>query len=434
MRIEIPYEPRDAFKGFHGRKERFACIVAHRRAGKTVACINELIRAAIKTEKNRPQVAYIAPFRVQAKAVAWDYAKEFSLVIPGVEINESELKITYPNGGTLRLFGADNERGLRGLFLDLVILDEFADMSPTVWGEVIRPAISDREGGCVFIGTPKGRNQFYEVWQRANASEDWFALMLKASETGILPPGELELAAEDMTPEQLAQEYECSFEAAILGAYYGKEMALAEGEGRITSVPHNPGLPVVTSWDIGVGDSTSIWFAQLVGKEVHVIDHYEASGEGLAHYAKVLQDKPYNYSAHLVPHDALAREFGSGKSRIEQAKALGLDWQVVPKHTVEDGINAVRLMLPQVWFDRVKCSHGLEALRQYRTEWDDKARVFKDRPKHDWTSHAADSFRYMAIGWREKTGAKRKPARLLKDATFDDLIRNQPGSGNSWRI
>jgi hypothetical protein len=224
----------------------------------------------------------------------------------------------------VRLYGADNPDALRGLYLDGVVLDEYADMDPRVWSEVIRPALADRQGWAVFIGTPKGRNAFFELWRRAQAEPDWFALMLKASETGLIPQKELDLAARDLTGDQYAQEFECSFEAAIIGAYYGVLMRQAEADGRIAGVPYDPAARVWTAWDLGIRDATAIWFAQVVGREIHLIDYYEASGVDLGHYVREVAGRPYTYAGHIVPHDARAKELGTGKSRLEVMEALGL--------------------------------------------------------------------------------------------------------------
>lgn len=399
--IEIPYCPRAQFLSFHYRKQRWACVVAHRRLGKTVACVNEVIKGALTCTKPNPRFAYIAPLHVQAKDVAWGYLKQYSLAIPGTETNESELRVDFPNGGRVRLYGADNYDRLRGIYLDGVILDEFADMDPRVWPEVIRPALSDRQGWATFIGTPKGRNAFFEMYERATADPEWFHLRLRASETGVLPESELSDARSMMTPEQYAQEYEVSFDAAILGAYYGKEIADAERNNRITSVEYDPAIPVHTAWDLGIGDSTAIWFFQAAPNGLRVIDFYENHGQALAHYVAELQTRPYKYGSDFVPHDALARELGTGRSRLETLLGLGRHPKVLPSQRVEDGINAARVSFPKTWFDADKCKIGIEALRQYRADFDEKAKVFKNTPKHDWTSHAADSARYMFMGWRE---------------------------------
>lgn len=316
----------------------------------------------------------------------------------GAQINESELRVDYHNGGQVRLYGADNADALRGIYLDGVVLDEFADMDPRVWSEVIRPALADRQGWAVFIGTPKGRNEFYTIWERSKKEKNWFSLMLRASETGLIVQDELELAARDLTEDQYAQEFECSFDAAIVGAYYGRLMNDADTAGRISGVPHDPAAQVWTAWDLGIRDATAIWWAQTVGREVHIIDYYEASGADLGHYVREIQNRPYNYGGHIVPHDAKAKELGTGKSRLEVMESLGLrNVSIAPMHRVEDGINSVRMLIPRCWFDKLKCERGIEAMRLYRSEFDEKLKNFKPTPLHDWTSHAADAFRYLAM-------------------------------------
>lgn len=398
--IEIDYVPRRQFIDYHDRTQRFACIVAHRRAGKTVACVNDLQRAAIDCRGIRPRFAYISPFLGQSKTIAWDYLKHAARPILryGGKVNESELRVDYPNGGQVRLYGADNPNALRGIYLDGVVMDEFADMDPKVWSEVIRPALADRKGFATFIGTPKGRNEFHAIHKRSLEDPEWYSLVLKASETGLIPESELDLARRDLTDDQYAQEFECSFDAAIVGAYYGKQMSDADAAGRVSGVPYDPATQVWTAWDLGIADQTAIWFAQMVGREVHIIDYYEASGVDLGHYAREVLSKPYQYAGHIVPHDAQAKELGTGKTRLEVMGSLGLRNLTVAKvHRVEDGINAVRMFLPRCWFDAEKTKRGVEALRLYRSEFDDKLKVLRPRPLHDWTSHAADAMRYLAM-------------------------------------
>lgn len=402
MRINLGYAARPQFVPFHMRRKRWACLVAHRRAGKTVACVADLVDAALRCDKVDGRFAYVAPLFVQAKDVAWAYVKRFCAPVPGVQFNEAELRADLPNGARVRLYGADNYDRIRGVYLDGVILDEYADMPPAAWGEVIRPALADRQGWATFIGTPKGRNAFHDIWERAQVEDDWFALMLKASETGLLPRSELDAARLEMTPEQYEQEFECSFEAAILGAYYGREIAQAERDGRIGEVPYDTAVPVHTAWDLGIGDATAIWFFQVVGNAIHVIDHYEAHGHGLAHYAQVLASKGYTYGTHYLPHDAKAKDLGTGRTRVETINQLTGKWPTVLRQgDVMDGINAGRITMARCRFDVVRCRDGLECLRQYRADYDEKKRAFKDQPRHDWTSHSADAFRYLAMAWRE---------------------------------
>lgn len=401
--IDLEYRPRKHQEELHLGVKRFAVVVAHRRFGKTVFCLAHMIDRALRCDKPNPRYAYIAPLYRQAKAVAWDYAKEMTRKIPGTTVNEAELRIDLPNGAQIRLYGADNPDSLRGIYLDGVILDEYAQMSPVAWSQVIRPALSDRLGWAIFIGTPKGRNAFCELYEEAatgRAGADWSAHMYRVSETNVVDPGELAKARADMSEDEFEQEYECSFMAAIKGAYYGQEMTRAEREGRITRVPWEPTLPVTTAWDLGIRDSTAIWFVQQAGREVRVIDYYEHASVGLEHYAKRLREPDYVYGHHIGPHDAKVKELGTGLSRLDTLAQLGIRMDALEQANREDGINAARRLLARCWFDADKCKKGIEALRQYRREWDDKAQALRDTPKHDWTSHGADAFRYLAMGLR----------------------------------
>lgn len=413
--VTIPYAPRGQFLSYHNRKQRWACVAAHRRCGKTVACINDLIKGALTCTKPNARFAYIAPLFTQAKDVAWTYLKHFTATIPGVETNESELRVDLPNGARIRLYGADNYDRMRGIYLDGVVLDEYADMDPRAWAEVIRPALSDRQGWATFIGTPKGRNAFFEIMHGGETfggavnDPDWFSMTLKASETKLVADEELAAMRKVLTPEQYEQELECSFDAAIVGAYYGREMAALESQKRIMRVPWEPSLPVYTAWDLGLDDATAIWFAQLAGTEVRLIDYYEANNTALSEVARVIRnEKPYTYGEHYLPHDVQIREMMTNKSRKESLEALQVrNIVVTPAERVEEGINAARMMLPKCVFDAEQCKHGIEALKQYRREWDDKLKTFRLRPLHDWTSHGADAFRYLAMNLKPKANAQK---------------------------
>lgn len=408
--------------------------MAHRRAGKTVACVNDLIRRAIADGKENARYAYLAPFYSQAKAVAWDYVLRFAAPIIA-KTWASELQVELINGARIRLYGADNPDALRGIYLDGVVLDEYADMRPRVWGEIIRPLLADRKGWATFIGTPKGKNEFWQVFTAAERAPDWFALSLKASMSGLLDPQELADARRGMTEDQFAQEFECSFDAAILGAYYGREMRLAQEQGRIAQVDHDPALKTFTAWDLGYTDDTAIWWFQVTRGEIHVIDHYAASGLAFDDYAQAVIEKPYKYAMHYLPHDARAKTLASGGRSIQEMawKAFGAaSVRIVPELSVQDGIQAARAMLPHTWFDESRCAEGIEALRQYQREWDDEKKAFRERPRHDWTSHTADAFRMMAVAWREEMApAEKQPPKFRnpQDMTLDELwktARPQP--------
>jgi len=395
MEIVIPYEPRPLQEKIHNELKRFNVICCHRRFGKTVFAINHLIMSACEIPNAR--LAYIAPTYRQGKAVAYDYLKEYTdpLMKLGGKRHETELKVDLWNGSRIQIFGSDNPDALRGLGFDGVVMDEFALMSPRVWTEVVRPAVSDKLGYVIFIGTPMGHNQFWDVYDLAKRrGGDWYAQLYRASETEIISFEELEEAKLTMPSDQYEQEFECSFQAAVSGAYYGKQIQKAERENRICSIDIDSNVDIETWWDLGIGDSTSIWFAQRIGEEIRLIDYYETNGESLAHYAGVLRDKGYNYSRHIAPHDITTRELGTGKSRLEVAYELGLDFEVCPRLEVDHGIEAVRNTLDRCWFDINRCKYGIDCLRQYRKQFDDKMQTFKNKPLHDWASHGSDAFRY----------------------------------------
>lgn len=413
QRVVIPYTPRQAFRPYHETDKRYCLTVAHRRAGKTVARINKIIRKAFDCELQSPRYGYLAPYYVQAKDIAWAYLKHYAapLLSLGGRINESELSITLPhNGALIRLYGAENAERMRGVYFDGLAADEAQGIPPSVLTQIIYPALADRRGWLDLSGTPKGwGNLLGETYKVARSDPEWFVQVLKASETGILPPDELERLRKMMPANEYEQEMECSFDAAITGAYYARELTQAEEQGRITRVPYDPALKVHTAWDLGVSDNTTIWFYQAIGREVRVIDHYTASGYGLDHYARVLQEKRYLYGKHIGPHDIKVRELGTGRSRIETARGLGINFVVCPDLSVEDGISAVRMMLPRMWFDAEKCAKGLDSLKQYREKIDEK-RMVSLGPLHDWTSHDADAFRYLCVAHRDEQAPNaRKP-------------------------
>jgi len=417
--IELGYAPRAPQLALHHAMEghRWVVAVCHRRMGKTVAAVNHLILKALECQKERPRFAYIAPTLKQAKLVAWDYLKHYTEPVPEREQRESELMVNLPGGRRVTLFGADNPDAIRGAYFDGVVLDEYGLQPPNLFPEVVRPLLSDRQGWATFLGTPNGRNEFYRVWQRAQQDEtgQWAGVMFKASQTGIITAEELVDARAAMTEEQYLQEYECSFEAAVRGSIYGSELDAARQEGRITLVPLDPILPVHTTWDLGMGDATSIWFSQHTKTgEVRLVDYYEASGEGLPHYVSVLQQKGYAYGEHYAPHDIQVRELSSGRSRWEVAQGLGITFKIVPRiarrtgNELEEGIHAARMLLPKCWFDTKKVATGLDALQHYRRDFNARLGEFKATPIHDWSSHAADAFRYLAI-WASAPKQEREP-------------------------
>ena len=394
--VVIPYKPRKLQKFLHNQipKNRFNVIVAHRRSGKTVLCINHLIRAALTNPQPNPRYAFIAPTFKQGKSTAWDYIKNYCRNIPYIKFNESELRCDFPNGSRVTILGAENDQALRGIFLDGCVFDETQNISPVLFPEIIRPALADRKGWCIFIGTPKGQNYFYKLHKQALEEEDWWTATYKSSETKVLDDKELSAAKRVMSKDLYEQEFQCSFQAAITGSYYGKIIEELEKNNRITEVPYDDNLKTETWWDLGLKDSTAIWFVQRLQSQLRVIDYYENSGEGLDFYADVLDSKPYKYDRHIAPHDIKVRELGAyGKSRLETALELGISFDIAPKLSIEDGIEMVRKTLPQCYFDKNKTYQGTEALKAYQKKWDERNQCFKNRPTHNFASHPSDAFR-----------------------------------------
>ena len=435
--VQLDYKPREVFLDFHERTERWAVIVAHRRCGKTVACINDLIFRAINEGKENGQYAYIAPYYSQSKSVAWAYLKRFSEPLM-VKANESELWVELINGSKIRLFGGDNPDALRGNYLDGCVIDETGDTRPRLWGEVVRPLLSDRKGWCVFIGTPRGHNGFYELYQNALKDDDWYVKVLRSSQTHVIPEEELLDAKKTMTDGQFRAEFECDFEAEIMGAIYGVEMRNITDHGRITNVEHDPLFSVFTAWDLGYSDDTSIWWFQVVHGEIRVLDYHSSNGQPIPFYTGLIQAKAieydYTYRTHWLPHDARAKTLASGgKSIIEQLSVkIPLEtMRIVPSLSLQDGIQASRLALMRSWFDS-KCEDGIECLRQYQREYDEDRKVFRDKPRHDWTSHGADAFRMLAIAWREEEKALPKDEAIRglfvgqTDVTLNDMWKQAP--------
>ena len=396
-------------------------VVCHRRWGKTVCLLNHLLRAAIQCGKRNPRFHYLTASYRMAKQVSWDYVHQFAGTIPGVRFNETELRCDLPNGARIQLLGGEDESRLRGMYSDGIVIDEMGIMSETIFTEVIRPMLVDRKGSwCCMIGTPQGHNLFYDYWQAAADDPEWYRVMYRASETGIIPQKELEAARQSMNDDAYRQEFECSFEAATPGAVYGREMQELEEKGQVTHVPYDPALRVDTHFDLGINDATSVIFTQTAGRALHVIDYFEARNEGLPFYARMLDEKGYLYGRHHAPHDIEVRELGTGKSRREIAWDLGINFEVVPKLPIEDGIHAARMQLPKTWFDRENCHQLLESLRFYHRVYDPKNRMFRSRPKHDWSSHAADCWRYCSVAQRSAPN-NGVPPQILAESNYNPL-------------
>lgn len=400
--VSIDYKPRKHAIAFHARAEKSAVVVWHRRAGKTVMCVADLIEKALRNPLEMPQYSYIAPTYKQAKKIAWRYLKKIGKPVIA-KIMESELSVELVNGAVITLFGADNPDSLRGLYHDGVVIDEYGDMSPMLYGEIIAPAIADRDGWVVFIGTPKGPNHFYELYKDAANDPDWFNSTLRASQSNVFTAERLAKIKKQpgMDEDTYNQEFECDFHAANKGAYYAKQLNDLQAAGHMGLFPWNPNLPVFTAWDIGWSDDTSIWFAQIHGKDIHIIDFWTGSQYSVDDVLAELATKPYSYLPFRLPHDAKNKSFQTGKSTRELMWEKGVQTQQVPELSVQDGITAVRATLPRVFFNTVGSEevrkYGLPALTMYQREYDEVKRVYKQKPKHDWASNPADAFRYLSL-------------------------------------
>ena len=421
--IIIPYTPRPLQKEFHLNARRWNVAVCHRRFGKTVMAVQWLVRSLVECQHKNPQGMFIAPTFGQVEKIAFEYLKEATAVFPGVKYNLAKLRceIPHPQLGKISIYllSGSNESSeqIRGMYCDAVVLDEFQDIPAKVFPQIVRPALADRRGKCLWIGTPKGENAFKSVYDQAVAeveagNPDWYGCRFPASKTKVLPQAELDELKAQMSDNEYAQELECDWGANITGAYYADQLSKAEAEERIGNVNYDETMLVNTSWDLGVRDMTSIWFWQETpSSQIRLIDCYQSSGEGLAHYTQVLQqrsfDKGYSYGDHLLPHDTDSRIMGAtAQRRSDILRQLGLLPTIVPMRKVAEGIEAVRALLPRCWFDAENCAEGLKALRHYRVK------ESSGLPLHDSSSHFADSMRYLAIGYREgmsKFGSYRKP-------------------------
>lgn len=439
--IQLAYQPRGQFLPLHERQQRWACLVVHRRGGKTVATINEMIARASYTNKKNARYAYIAPFYRQAKDVAWVYLKEFGGDAI-VKIRESELRVELFNGSWITLYGADNPDALRGLYLDGAVLDEYGDSRPSLWGQVVLPTLVDRKGWAIFIGTPKGKNHFYDIHQRAESDPNWYNLTLKASDSGIIPDSELAEMKAQMSDEEYQQEMECDFLAAVKGTYYSAIIENQEKTGLIAPnvARYDPSLSVQVACDLGYSDSCAWWFWQEpTGKRPQVIDYYENQGQALQHYIDMLRDKSYNYEQVWIPHDGVAKTLQTGRSTVEQLLDEDFPIMVVPRLSRQHGIDAARKVLPSVYINNDKCYEGVEALRAYRRRFNELTKSFSDAPVHDWASNGSDAFRYLAlvvqdrVECEEKGSPETEPLLKTPKFTLNQLFKDNE-RGNSRRF
>ena len=400
MHIEIPYVPRPLQAKLHNDLDnhRFAVLNCHRRFGKTILIILHLIKKALTNDKKNPRYYLIGPTFVSIKRVCWDYLKQYASCIPGTTFNETELRCDLPNGARITLLSSEDPDKIRGIYADGVCIDECSQMNPILWNEIIRPALSDRKGFCYFISTPAGMsNIFYDLYQHAQSDPNWLAYTAKASETGIIDQEELDAAKAQMGDAKYKQEFECDWIANIEGAVYGEIIKSLEEKKQITRIAYDPALEVHTAWDLGVDDSTAIVFYQLLGNQILIIDYYENNREGLPHYVQGVKDKDYVYGEHFAPHDIEVTEFSTGKTRREVAYQLGIRFKILPKINLEDGIHSLKMVLPKCWFDGENTKPLVDALRHHHRKYNEKMKMFSNKPVKDWSSHAADAARYMAL-------------------------------------
>ena len=398
----------------------------HRRSGKDKTDIADPVPRRLM--KSPSLVKYVYPTLVMGRDNLWEgigsdgfrYRDHIPQFIRANTPNESRMSIPVKNGtetpSIFQIAGSDNPDSLRGGNPMMFVFSEWSEQDPYAW-DVVEPIVRENGGISIFNMTPKGDNHARALFEYAKNSPNWYVELLTAEDTGIWTTQQLDDIREDIIrrfsangrgeAEAVAyfeQEYMCSFKTPVVGAYYGAAIQRAEKEGRLCRVPIDQGTVVHTAWDLGMDDSMSIWFFQQVGLEIRFIDYYESSGEGLGHYAQYLQEKGYLYGKHYAPHDIAVRELGTGKSRLEVAKNLGIKFEVGERLDVEDGINAVRSMFTQFWFDVDKCHRGINCLKNYRKEWDEKNKVFKNNPKHDWASHGADALRTFALNYKKSSG------------------------------
>ena len=378
--------------------------VWHRRAGKDKSLLNIVAREMVKTVGS---YYYFFPTYNQGKKILWngidrDGFKFLDHIPKELRKRESgqEMLIELVNGSIFQIIGTDNVDSVVGTNPIGCVFSEYALQNPIAWG-YIRPILAENKGWAIFNFTSRGRNHGYDLVEYAKKQPDWWVNILPATKTGVFTEEELRREEEQYEMEdgdnlRFLQEYMCSFDGAIQGSYYGKQLHELDTLGRIRDIVIED-LPVNTYWDLGIGDSMAIWFVQLAGNEIRVVDYMESTGEGLDYYIREMQKKKYVYGEHWAPFDIQVRELSSGKSRLEIARNLGINFRVAPKLPIDDGIQASRTALKRCFFHQTNCEKGLNALRNYHKEFDEKNKVYKNRPHHDWSSHGADAFRTMAV-------------------------------------
>ena len=407
IKIQLPFmfNPRpyqiNIFNAIASGQFKRGITIWHRRAGKEKTMWNLMINEA---NKKVGLYYYLFPTYAQGKKVLWDGMDKSGFAFLGhipkeclAKKNETEMQILLKNGSIIQIVGTDKTDCIVGTNPIGCVFSEFSLQDPNAW-RLLSPILRENGGWAIFNFTPRGMNHAYELYKMATKNVEWFAEVLSVEDTKAISAEDIQKERDDGMPEELIQqEYYCSFEQFMSGSYYSENLKKAREEKRIINLPYEKMLNVSTFWDLGISDYMSIWFMQQYGKEYRFIDYYEKTGQDISHYAKVLKDKPYVYSGHYLPHDAKVRELGTGKTRVEMIELLGIrPVHVVNRLPVADGINAVRTILNKCWFDKDKCQRGIECLSAYCRDYDSKAGIFKDNPKHDWASHGADAFRMFA--------------------------------------
>ena len=379
-----------------------AVFVAHRRAGKDILAFNWCIFQLLR---NPGWTAFhILPTYNQAKKVIWDAntneSKRLLDYIPNEVVeskNSQEMKIRFTNGSLYQLIGSDNIDSLVGTNPKIIIFSEYAIQSPAAW-DYLRPILDVNKGYALFISTPRGKNHFYDLMNMAKQNKEWFCQILSIKDTNVLTEDEIDkIRAEGVSEELIQQEYYCSFNRGVEGSYYGRLIEKARDDNRICAVPFETRSPVNTAWDIGFGDATSIVFWQEIGGELRIIDFYENNGEGISHYVKIIQSKPYLYGTHYMPHDAGSGSIQTGRTLQDIAYELGLKTTILEREKdIQIGIESVRSMLSIAFIDENKCRYLLKCLENYHKKYNEKTQSYSDTPVHDWCSHPSDAVRYMS--------------------------------------
>ena len=427
--------PRPQFADYLARKARWAVLVVHRRGGKTFVCVQDLLLKSLTHRRPGPPLryGYIAPTRDQAKDITWGYLKEFVSAIPGAKVNNGELSVILPGKAMIRLYSGESYDRMRGLYFDGVIVDEGADIDPRAWDEVIRPCLVDYQGWATFIGTPKGRNGFFAMHQKAEANADgnWFSLVLPASRSGILPGSEMDDMRANMSVAAYAQEMECDFSVALLGAIYAKQIGRLRNSGAIGTVRHDAALPVWTFWDLGAPLNTAVWSVQFLRGEIRLLHCDAASDWTTAQRVAAMTARGYDYAGHVIPHDGGAKQ-KSGITYFEELERAGLKNVIQLPRAQDENARIARLigLFPSMTIDEDQCRFGIEALENYRWAFDAKRKTYGERPHHDWCSHPCDALGYLAeaidAGVVKHGGTTRKAGRVISPiAEFG----NQPWHG-----